>query len=290
MNPLTLGAPIYTDIGRENFDNWINIGGFDNELFTPNGLIHRKLTRLAYENILHPFQPFILGQRFYPLKVAINRGIKLIFYGESPAEYGTANREDLDAVRSPFYYTANPDSPDIYVSGLHIDALQEYGISRGALNPYLPITLEEAESAQLDCRYLGYYLKWVPQDCFYYAVEHMGFKPNPERTKGTFTKYNSIDDRLDGFHYWTGLIKFGIGRCTHEAGQEIRNGHLTRDEGVALVTKYDDEFPDTYFDEILEYMDLEKDEFFEIADRWRSPHLWKRTNEKWVLRHKICKL
>ena len=45
--------------------------------------------------------------------------------------------------------------------------------------------------------------------------------------------------------------------------------------------------PDTYFDEILEYMGLEKSEFFEIADRWRSPHLWKRTNEKWVLRHEI---
>ena len=47
----------------ENFNNWIKIGGFDNILFSPNGRLHRKLTSLAFKNLLHPFQPFIIGQR-----------------------------------------------------------------------------------------------------------------------------------------------------------------------------------------------------------------------------------
>ena len=38
-------------------------------------------------------------------------------------------------------------------------------------------------------------------------------------------------------------LKFGIGRATSDAGHEIRDKHLTRDEGVKLVRKYDGEFP-----------------------------------------------
>ena len=57
MNPLTVTwAPhLYTDIGWENHQNWVHKGGFDNFLFTPNGRIHRELTRQATINLLHPF-------------------------------------------------------------------------------------------------------------------------------------------------------------------------------------------------------------------------------------------
>ena len=65
MNPLTVTwAPhLYTDIGWKNFTNWMHVGGLDNILFTPNGKLHRLLTQLSFKNLLHPFQPFIIGQR-----------------------------------------------------------------------------------------------------------------------------------------------------------------------------------------------------------------------------------
>ena len=57
MNPLTVTwAPhLYTPIGWKNFENWCHIGGHDNILFTPNGKLHRYLTRNAFHNLLHPF-------------------------------------------------------------------------------------------------------------------------------------------------------------------------------------------------------------------------------------------
>ena len=65
MNPLTVTwAPhLYTEIGFKNFQNWMHVGGLDNILYTPNGVLHRELTRNAFLNLLHPFQPFIIGQR-----------------------------------------------------------------------------------------------------------------------------------------------------------------------------------------------------------------------------------
>ena len=105
--------------------------------------------------------------------------------------------------------------------------------------------------------------------------------------EGTYSKYNSIDDKVDGFHYWTGFVKFGIGRCTHEASQEIRHGHITREEGVALVHRFDGEFPEKHFPAVLDYLGMERDEFFEIADSFRSPHLWRKTGSGWDLRWRV---
>ena len=96
MNPLTVTWPpfMYTDYGYDNFNNWLEIGGFDNISYHRNGKILKLLTKLSLENLLHPFQTFILGQMNIAPKIASNFGIDLIFYGENPTEYGNAIAED----------------------------------------------------------------------------------------------------------------------------------------------------------------------------------------------------
>ncbi len=66
----------------------VEIGGFDNVSFNQNGKVMKLLTRLSLENLLHPFQTFILGQKNLAPKLAANLGINLVFYGENEAEYG----------------------------------------------------------------------------------------------------------------------------------------------------------------------------------------------------------
>ena len=134
---------------------------------------------------------------------------------------------------------------------------------------------------------MGYYLKWDPQECYYYAVENTGFQANSERTEGTYSKYSSIDDQIDMFHYYTTLVKFGIGRATYDAAQEIRNEKISRDEAVSLVQKYDLEFPKKYFKEFLEYIDISENQFIETIDSFRSPHLWSKESGEWQLRHPV---
>ena len=107
---------------------------------------------------------------------------------------------------------------------------------------------------------MGYYLKWHPQSCYYYSVEHGNFQASPERTAGTYSKYNSIDDKIDDLHFYTTGIKFGIGRATYDAAQEIRSGDIDRDEGIALVKKFDHEYPERFLEELLNYLSLPKKE------------------------------
>lgn len=305
MHPLTVTwAPhIYTDWGWKNFQSWIH-AGFDNFLCTPNGRIHRLITRLAVENLFHPFQPFMFGQKALAPKMALLHKIPLVFYGENEAEYGNPIADTQSAKRDWSYFTAS-DKSQIYLGGTSLtDLKNHFGVEDYELNPYLPADPNQIEDQKVEVHYLGYYLKWHPQSCYYYSVEHGGFQASPERTPGTYSKYNSIDDRIDDFHYYTTFIKFGIGRATYDAAQEIRSGDITREEGVALARRFDGEFPSRFADEIFKYLsipanefpeaskmfeqpNMDMDYFMNLADSFRSPHLWRLDNGQWKLRHTV---
>jgi N-acetyl sugar amidotransferase len=305
MHPLTVTwAPhVYTEWGWRNFQRWIH-AGFDNYLCTPNGRVHRLLTRLAVENLFHPFQAFILGQKSLAPKMAVLHQIPLVFYGENEAEYGNPIGDADSAKRSWKYFSA-PEKSSIHLGGTSIkDLTTDFGLEDVDLDPYLPANPAGLEKLGIEVHYLGYYVKWHPQSCYYYSVEHGGFEASPERTPGTYSKYNSIDDRIDDFHYYTTFIKYGIGRATYDAAQEIRSGDINREEGVALVQRFDGEYPTRFSDEILTYLSIPEKEFpqaskmFEqpimdlnyfnnLADSFRSPHLWSYNNDQWSLRYQV---
>ena len=289
LNPLTVTwAPhLYTDIGWKNFENWIHVGGFDNILFTPNGRLHRYLTKKAFVNLLHPFQPFIIGQRIIGPLIAKQFDIPIVFYGENEAEYGNKINENNKVLMDEKYFSSTENIKNLLIGGQKISELiEESNFTLEDFKPYVPLEKNFIKKNDIKVYYLGYYERWDPQEVFYYASENTGFKPNSERTEGTYGRYSSIDDKIDMFHYYTTLIKFGLGRASYDAAQEIRNGKITRDEGKNLVKLYDQEFPKKYFKEFLDYTSLSKEEFFKIVDNFRSPHLWyKESNKTWKLRH-----
>lgn len=287
LNPLTVTwAPhLYTEIGWKNFVNWSHVGGLDNILFTPNGKLHRILTRLAFINLLHPFQPFIVGQRIIGPRIAAKFGIKHIFYGENQAEYGNSIEENNSPLMQERFFCIT-DLSALKLGGISLDEIINlYNFNLEDLTPYIP--LSRSESATLEVHYLGYYLRWDPQECFYYAFENTGFRPNEERTQGSYSKYSSIDDKIDPFHYYTTLIKFGLGRASYDAAQEIRNGKITREEGISLVKKFDLEFPNKYFDEFLKYIGIDEEDFQRTIDDFRPKHIWDFTNSRWNLKKPI---
>lgn len=289
MHPLTVTWPpiLYTDYGYRNFRRWIEVGGFDNVSFNQNGRVMKLLTRLSIENILHPFQTFILGQKNFGPKIALQYNIPLIFYGENEAEYGNPIADNATSLRDKSYYNMK-NIDEMYLGGVSVRELRErYNIDLVDLMTHLPAPHGQLEKSNIEVHYLGYYLKWTPQEVYYYAVENTGFEARPFRTQGTYSKYNSIDDKIDDLHYYTTFIKFGIGRATYDASQEIRNKHLTREEGVALVKRFDGEFPDKYFKEVMDYLGINPDYFSELCDKFRSPHLWTKAAGEWKLRHNV---
>ena len=290
MNPLTITWPPirYTAYGYNNFINWIEKGGFDNLTIKPNGRVMKLLTKLSIINLLHPFQTFVFGQKNLAPKIAKKFNIPLIFYGENEAEYGNPLADNNSVMKSSYFMIENIKKS--YLAGVSIDKLiKKYNLSYQDLSVFLPLEKNELKKLDIEFRYLGYYLKWIPQESYYYAVENTGFKARPFRTQGTYSKYTGIDDKIDDLHYYTTYIKFGYGRASHDASQEIRNDHIDRKEALSLVKKFDGEFPDKYFNEILEYLDFDPLKFHKLCDKFRSPHIWKKTSLGYRLRHTVNK-
>ncbi len=294
MNPLTVTwtPMIYTDIGRENLQKFID-AGFTNLFSAPNGELQKKMARLCFEELGDAFHVFVLGQVHYPIWIALKFGIPLVMYGENGSvEYAG------DPTLADKPYMDPEDWNSRILKGCSLEELVAYGKSnkdyfsdvdvRGSdLLFYGAPPFEEIKRAGIRKYYYSYYHKWIPQENYYYAVEHTGFKPNPERSEGTYSKYASLDDRLDGMHYWMGFIKFGFGRATQDAAHEVRDGHITREEAVALVNRYDGEFPQRYYRDFLDFLGITEEHFHRVADSWRRPNIWKKENGEWMLRHRV---
>lgn len=294
MHPLTVTwAPFqYTEIGRENHYNFVH-AGFTNMMCWPNGNLHRKLARIAFEAVGDAWQPFTFGQVSYAFHIAAAFDIKLVFFGENgEAEYSGASKTK-EWRGMPLEYWSEQ-----YFKGVTVDTMIEYGKGLGLISDddylpsdltfYRPPAIEVLKEKDIQFHWLGYYHEWVPQQNYYYCAENTGFKANPDgRSEGTYSKYASLDDRLDGMHYYLAFIKFGIGRCTSDAAHEVRDHHILRDEAVALVKKFDAEFPKKHFQEFLDYLGITEEFFHDVVDYYRPEHLWHKVDGEWKLKHAV---
>jgi len=291
MNPILITWPpaLYTDIGRRNFDAWLD-AGFANYTYNQNKKLHRFLTKKAFLNLGHPFQPFILGQKNLAPRLSVLLDIPLVIFGENEAEYGNAIEDNEKPTRDPKYYSADLSIQDLVLGGIPAkDLIDDFGFKLSDLEAYFPVSPYDVEKTGTEVHYLGYYIKWHPQDVYYYSVENSNFMPNDYRTEGSFSKYSSLDDKIDWLHYHTTFIKFGIGRATYDSAQEIRNGDITREEGVALIKRFDGEFPQQYIQDCCNYMDITMQQYHDAIEKFRSPHLWRKINGNWQLKSPIWK-
>jgi len=300
MNPITctFSPNLQTDVGNNNFHNWID-SGFSNYKFTADGDVHRLVTRLAIENILHPFQPWILGQKNYPTKFAEMIKIPLIVYGENPAEYGNTHENISENMNMEWFACKDPKK--IYIAGYPIQELKDdLNLSEAQLEPYVPISEKKFNDANLKYVSLSHYLKWHPQSNYYYTAENSkNFQISEKRSTGTYTTNSSLDDKVDDLHYYTTYIKFGIGRVHYDVAQEIRSGDITIEEGAQLIKKYNGEYPDRWFEDLKNYLTINpnkypstrkffenptftKEYFNELCDKFRSPHLWRKEEKKYL--------
>lgn len=290
FNPLTVtwSPNLFTDIGLKNFNSWINVGGHDNILFTPNGKLHKYLTKLSFINLLHPFQPFIIGQKLVGPLIANHFKIPLVFYGENPNEYGNDEIDFNYKMDENFYSSEEINLSKIYLGGVSVsNIIKNSNFIINDFYSYLPIK-KTSLIKDLQVHFLGYYLKCDPQERYYYATQNAGYRANDERTQGSYSKYSSIDDKIDYFHYYTTFIKFGLGRASYDASQEIRTNKITRDEGVNLVKIFDNEFPKKYLKDFLDYIGITEKFFFKTIENFRPAHLWKKDKDgKFKLRYQL---
>ena len=286
LNPLlvTFSPLILNEIGSYNRNELLN-KGFDSIFIRPDQNVARKLSRRFFIERGNPKVAWDAGVNAGPIQIALNYKIPYVFYAEhGESEYGglvlNEESEKKRDLREVIEHQIG-DFPQNWVSD---------EISEKNLAPYIYPDQKNLESINLTAYYFSYFFKWSMLENYEYIKKKLqNFKVNKNnRTSGTFTNFDSLDDKIDYLYYYMQYIKFGFGRATRDACRMIQNNQMKRAEAIELARKYDNEFPANDFAEVLQYLNLKEEKFHEIVDKHRNHEIWKTgLKNKWELINSI---
>lgn len=282
LNPLlvTFSPLIPNEVGEHNREALLR-AGFDHVMVRPNQHVARRLARRFFVERGNPKVHWDAGVNSAPVQIAVRFGIPLIFYAEhGESEYGgRVLSEGHKKIR---------DITEVleHQIGDHPQNWMDEEITERDLAPYLYPEPDEIAAVGVKALYFAWFFPWDVQDNFDYIRAKIDFRTAASgRTDGTFTNFDSLDDKIDNLYYHLQFIKFGFGRATRDACRRIYRGRMTREEALALVRKYDDELPHSFHAETLEYLYMDQAEFEQVIDLHRNTEIWDHGANGWRLRH-----
>lgn len=281
MNPLlvTFSPLIPNEVGRHNREALLRLG-FDSILVRPNQKVARSLAHRFFLERGNLKVAWDAGINAVPVTVALKYGIRLVVYAEhGESEYGGRVLHAESPKFRDFTEVIEHqigDDPQNWTDGK---------IGLADLQPYIYPSADDLGRVGVRACYFGYFFRWNIYENYQFIRTKLDFRTNSNgRTDGTFTNFDSLDDKTDDVYYYLQWIKFGFGRAVRDASRMIQNGHMTREEGLELARKFDGEFPGQFIEECLEYLGLTMPDFEAGVDQHRNPEIWTREDGAWQLR------
>ncbi|MCD4761436.1 N-acetyl sugar amidotransferase, partial [bacterium] len=148
------------------------------------------------------------------------------------------------------------------------------GITKADLLPYYYPKNNDLKQIGITGLYLGYYFKWDARKQLEIIKKH-GFSVKEDGPiEGTYTNYENLDESTVGLHDYLKFAKYGFGRATDHACTDIRNGRITREEGLRLVKMYDGKYPRYAIKKFMEYTEMNKKEVDEVIDHFTNKQIF----------------
>lgn len=284
LNPLlvTFSPLILNEVGEHNRQEMI-AAGFDSLMIRPNGKVSAHLSRRFFVERGNPKVHWDAGVNAGPIQVAVNYKIPLVFYAEhGESEYGgRVLSEEHRKIRDFTEVIEHQigDDPANWVDDV---------VKSADLQPYLYPPLDDVARVGVKALYFAYFFRWSMSENYQFIKNKIVFRTAPQgRTDGTFTNFDSLDDKIDDVYYYLQFIKFGFGRAARDASRMIQNRHMSRAEGLELAQKHDGEFPKTHYKDVVDFLSMSSDEFTQIVDLHRNPEIWDMAGNEWQLRHPL---
>ena len=277
LRPLTLTVTpaLSLEIGNQNLQRFIE-SGFDHIQINPNPEVMRRLNRHGFLEMGFPYYGWLTAIQSAVVRIAVNLGISLVFYGEEgETEYGgTSELED-----HPIYDVSYMQR--IYLEGGLERVMTAAGVSESQSYFFAFPASDQLASSGLELTHWSYFENWDPYRNYLVAKEFCGLKEVETTSPGTFNNFAQNDQALYALHTYLMYLKFGFGRATQDAGIEIRRGAMTREQAVNLVRLYDGAFPEEFINLYLDYYQVSRTEFDSILDRHVNRDLFTKRNGFW---------
>jgi len=277
MNPLniTVTPALSLDIGNKNLKNFIE-SGYSHIQISPDQEAMRILNRNGFVEKGFPYFGWLIAVKSAVIRMAINLGIPLLFYGEDgEVEYGGSIESKNRAMYDIEYIKR------VYFEGGYEAVLKGSGLDESQLYFFRFPTDNELKGHELQVTHWSYFESWDPYRNYMVAKEHCGLQEADESNFGTFTNFAQNDQALYALHTYMMYLKLGFGRATQDAGIEIRRGAMTREQGVNLVRLYDGHYPEEFIDLYLDYYRMSQEEFDNVIDKWANRELFEKEDGRW---------
>ena len=281
LKPLcvTWRTPARNELGRANLENLIDLG-VDHFDVSINPAIERAFTLKAFERHGSPATPMHMAIFAIPVDYALRYQVPIVLWGENSAfEYGG-------------------DDPATLGAELNRAWLLKYGVTNGTtaadwigddlpereMRIYHWPTDAELRAGGVRAVFLGQYLQWDPIMTYREAAAR-GFRaPSDGKPKTGYYAFADVDDDfIITIHHWLKWYKFGFTRTWDNLSIEIRNGRMTRPQAIEILRQEGDQTPHEEIDAFCKYVGISRRRFFEIADTFRNPAVWKRRDGVWKI-------
>lgn len=286
MNPLLVTANTtfsITEAGRHNFLNMCDAFGCDNITLNLNLDLARKMTRISFEDSGFAAMPMDLAIYVFPIRIAINYNIPLVFYGENVSyEYGGVQEKETYSAKKQILNTA--------AQPIDLEYWEKKGIVKKDLNALIYPTKEEIENANLDPAFLSYFTPWDGYNNYQVAKSY-GFKTieNEWKREGYLEDYDQVDTIGYLVNAWLKYPKLGFHRATDVSCYWIRSGKITREEGVKFVKENDHLLDKRMLKDWLDFTGYTEKEFWDIAEKFYNKDIFEKVNGKWVMKNPVWK-
>jgi len=281
MNPLLVhfNHGFNTQAGLRNLRNLVEKSGCDLITYTAGKTSVKKIARYMLEKVGDITWHYHAGIRTLPFKVAVEKNIPLIVWGE----HGFAELTGLVSLKDFVEFT-KWSRKEHDMRGIEAeDLIGHNGITNTDIAPYIYPSDEEIETTEVRGIYISNFFEWNAEEHAKLMKKEWGFGYVTYKRERTFNLHSKIEDHANDVHDYLKFLKFGYGRATDDASMEIRHGRLSRKEGIKLVKVYDTNTPST-LEFYCNFLGITMEEFYYYIDSMRDLNVWHKDDQgKWLL-------
>jgi len=278
---VTVTPPLPLELGEKNLKAFTNSGFSHISINVPYEPM-RHLNKVGFIEMGFPYYGWLIAIHTAVIRVAMNFGINLIFYGEDgEIEYGGTGETEITPI-----YDINHQKK-VYLEGGYKKVVEKSGLSKQELYFFEFPSDEEMNNNPIDFTHWSYFENWDPYRNYLVAKEFCGLLESNYTSEGTFTNYSQNDQALYALHTYLMYLKYGFGRANQDASIEIRRGAMDRDQGVNLVKLYDGQYPEEFIETYLNYYQMTIKEFDFVIDKYVNKDIFEKSNGRWKPRFVI---
>tara|TARA_E500000178_G_scaffold348751_1_gene404433 strand:+ start:737 stop:1843 length:1107 start_codon:yes stop_codon:yes gene_type:complete len=235
--------------------------------FRPNLKIHKKVLKISFVKYGDPDLMSHCMLHALPIKIAIDLGIPLILLGENSAfEYsGEKGYNEKKITHKWFnrYASVGNLTPDRFskLNKINYKDMAQYNLpSKRELSTIHPV-------------FCSYFFKWDSEVNLKIAKKY-GFKTLKTNQEGTYRNYHGIDEKINRIHQYLKFLKFGYGRATDHACEDIRNKRISRKKALQLVLKYDrSKISKFFYKDFIDLIGISEKTFFQICNKFTQKNI-----------------